>query len=166
MTADVILEVDGGRNDAFYLPPLGERLRGRFDPLRMTDPGPLRQRFPQPIPGQRIGLDVRARKAYVLEPLHDDENATVREQVEKVGKLPPPVKEIEGIDPATWIAWLRWGLEAGVLRVVEGKMPTVEGTPRVRFVGVDQPDPIDRLVHALEDQAALLRQLLRKVAEK
>lgn len=167
MTAtDVLLEVNGSKNENYQFLPAAIKLRGRFDPLRMADPGPLRQRFPKPIPGQRIGLDAKTRTGFIVEPLHDDDNAPIREVIERDYKLPEAVRTVENIDVATWAAWLRWGVESGILHVVEGKLPAVNGEPQTRFIGRTQPDPMNRLADAMEEQNALMRQLLKRVIEK
>jgi len=166
VATDVCVEVDGPQNENLQFLPLGEKVRGRFDTLRLANPGNLRQRFPVPIPGQRIGLSVTDAKGFVIEPLHDPEHAAIREQAEKIGKLVPAVRELPAIDVPTWVAWLRWAVEAGLARIVSGKLPTATGTVQTRFIGTSHADPIDRLAAAMEDQNAILRQLLKKAVEK
>ena len=166
MVSDVIVEVNDNQNRNLQFLPLGERVRGRFDVMRMAgEIGPLRTRFPMPIPGQRIGLNVKEQTGYLLEPLHDPENAAIKEQVEKSAKLAPAVRTVEGIDVKTWAYWLGEAVKQGLAEVVEGTLPKVNGTPQTRFHSVEHLDPMDRLADAIERQCTLMGRILERLAE-
>ncbi len=162
---DIVVEVAGPQNENLWFLPLDRRIRGRFDAAKLPEPsGALMRRFPQPIPGQRIGLNVGARTGFVDEPLRDPEHAAVRKECEKAGAIPER-QEFSDIDVATWVHHLKGGVAAGKAHLVQGELPEkVEGVPKLSLVSTPPKDPIDKLVSALERQNELLAKLLAQRA--
>lgn len=159
----VAVEIDGPLNEAHYFRPLGRRLRGRFDAHRVAgDTGRLVQRWPDPIPGQRIGVDVAAGEGFIEESLHDPQHAAVKSKAEKVGAVGPPRETFAGVHVPTWLFWLRQAVEAGIARIVQGTLPEkIEGA-QTEFITQRQTDPVERLAVAMERQNELLLKLLNK----
>jgi len=164
------VEIDGSQNQCLCFRPLpGRRIRGRMDLNRVAEPMAklLTSQWPQPVPGQRIGIDAEG-LGYVAEPLHDPEHATLREKIVKSGqRLAPPVETFEGIDQAGWLFWLRKAVEAGIARVVKGSFPDkLPGKPRMNFIMAEpKPSSDDRLVAAIERQNTLMAQLLERLGK-
>jgi hypothetical protein len=165
VATDVTIEATPGNMNLLFQ-PLGESVRGRFDANQLPgETGSLRMRFPTPIPGQRIGLNAKESKGFVIEPLHDPEHAAVREECAKVGSIAPAVREIANIDVATWAYWIGEIVAQGLAKVVSGKVPKVEGKARLRFHGVDTLDPIDKLTVAIEKQTEAFTKLATVIAK-
>jgi len=163
--ADVVaVEIDGPLNEAHYFRPLGRRVRGRFDAHRVAgDTGRLVQAWPDPIPGQRIGVDVAAGEGFIEESLCDPQHAALKAKAERVGAVGPPREVFAGVHVPTWLFWLRQAVEAGIARIVQGTLPaTIDGSPQREFITPKAADPIDRLAVAMERQNELLLKLLTK----
>jgi hypothetical protein len=165
------IEVDGLHNECLSFRPLpGKLIRGRFDLNRITEPMArlLTAKWPDPIPGQRIGID-RDGAGYIAEPLHDEEFAVTREKITKAAmKLAPPIETFEGVDAPSWIFWLKRAVDSGVARVVKGELPdTLPTNARQNFILAEPPTaPLDKLTAALERQSALFEKLLERLGEK
>jgi len=161
----VVVEIDGPLNENLIFRPLGKRVRGRFDPRRMPDPGKLQQKFPTGIPGQRLGCDFAAGQGFIEEPLHAPEHATVRAAVAKYGALPPERETFPAHAP-TWYFWLRGACDCGLAHVVEGAFPDApQGEPVTEFITSKRPDPLTGLAAAIREQTAVLSLLLDKLAK-
>lgn len=160
--APVTVEVRGPNCESLLFRPLMERVRGRFDCRSLPNPGDLIRQWPEPIPGQRIRLDVANRVGAILEPLHGPDHAATRDKITAKGwKLPEAEVRHEGVDVPTWLFFMRGAVDCGLAEVVEGELPdTIEGTPQTEFITKRQPDPIDRLVAAMEKQNELLAQIV------
>ncbi len=165
------VEIDGSHNESLSFRPLpGRRIRGRFDLNRVAEPlARLKtMEYPQPIPGQRLGIDAEGR-GYVSEPLHAPENAPIRERIQKQSmRLPPEIEMFEAIDVSSWLFWLQKAVEAGVARLIKGEFPSELPTePRKNFI-MAPPKPTDtlRLTAAIERQNDLMAQLLKQMASK
>ena len=66
----VEIEIDGPRNESCVFRPLQRRIRGRFDLRRVAEPKAmlLHPQHPDPIPGQRLRLNIAAGTAVRFEP--------------------------------------------------------------------------------------------------
>lgn len=158
------IEFDGPKNQSVYFTPIQKRVRGRFDAHRVVDGGRLLRDFPEPVPGQRLQLDLGTGEAAIFEPLHDHEFIAIRERIEESGRKLPEQYERVKADVATWVYWLRGLVDTGLAKVVVGELPAkVEGVPRTRFHSTEQPDPIDRLATAIEKQSEMLGRMLSKL---
>jgi hypothetical protein len=150
------IEVANDANaDLFYL-PLGKRLRGKVDFLKVNEAEAIKlaREYPQGIPGQRLVIDTEAATAAVVEPLHEPQHAAVREKVAAKGfGLPPAREEAAGVDVPTCLFWARRAVEGGLAKVVRGSIPKVEGRARKRFMTTPDADPA-------EDDRELRRQEL------
>ena len=171
VATDVVVEVNDGQNRNLNFLPLGRQVRGRFDVMKLAgEIGPLRTKFPTPIPGQRLAVDAKGGVGYLLEPLRDAEHAPIREQIEKSAKVASAVQTFEGIDVPTWLFWLDQIVKQHLAEVMEGAIPKYdEKGVQHRFHSVEQPDPTDRLAVAIERQAdAIERQgtLMLRVLER
>lgn len=167
--ANVIeIEIDGKNNQTLYFRPLQRRIRGRFDLHRVKEPnaGRLFNSWPEPIPGQRLSLNMDTGEAAIVEPLQAPENAALKAKIEAQGQSIAPAREEMTVDVPTWAFWIKGAVEAGAARVVEGILPEViEGKPRKRFHSNEVADPIDRLTAAIELQAELQAETLKMLAK-
>jgi hypothetical protein len=165
------VEIDGQHNESLSFRPLpGRRIRGRFDMNRVAEPmARLRTaEWPQPIPGQRLGIDMDG-NGYVSEPLHAPEHAPTREKIVKKGmKLAPETEVFEGVDVASWLFWIGKAVASGIAKVVKGELPAkVEGKHRLNFIMAERPQSSqDKLTAAIERQNDLMAQLLDKLSRK
>lgn len=153
------IEVANDANaDLFYL-PLGKRLRGKVDFLKVNEAEAIKlaREYPQGIPGQRLVIDTEAGTAAVVEPLHEPQHAAVREKVAAKGfGLPPAREEAAGVDVPTAVYWLKRAVDSGLARLVRGGIPKVDGKPRKRFMTTgDDPAEDDRELRRQELAAKL-----------
>lgn len=166
--SQVVVELDGDKNECLYFRPLQRRLRGRFDYMRDSEPMAkvMASEQPGPIPGQQIGYDFDKRQAFVVDPLHGDENTAIRERIQAKGfRLGPEREEFADADEPTWHFWLQSAVDAGVARVVEGKFPAkLNGKPKKDFLNAERPTANDRLAVAIERQNQLFEALLKKLS--
>ena len=165
----VELEIDGAGNECLHFRPLERKLRGRLDLTRVKEPlaAVEAQKWPKPIPSQRLGIDAMG-IGYLLEPLHDADNTALREKITKQGMgLEPARMTFEGIDLPTWYFWLQRAVESGIAKVISGKLPErIEGKPRMNFVMAEpEPSTSDRLTAAIERQNDLMARLLERIAK-
>ena len=74
------LEIDGPANECLMFRPLERNIRGRLDFTRVKEPLAMIEstKWPKPIPSQRFGIEPDG-TGYLLEPLHDEENAVLKE---------------------------------------------------------------------------------------
>ena len=164
MKATVEVEIDGPRNNCLAFLPLQKRVRGRFDFARETEPqaGVMRASWPQPIPGQIIGID--GAKGYIREPLHDEEHADAKEKIESRGmKLPDEREEFDSIDVVTWAFWLQRAIDAGLARIVSGTMPKIDGEPKMSFFVDRQPSESEQIAGLIKTQNVLLTKLIERL---
>lgn len=165
----VIVEVDGPKNEGWFCRPLQRAMRGRLVWQRDSNPlasveGP--QLIAQPIPGERVKLTPTS--VEVLEPLRLPEFHAVAAQLEKLGFAFRPAEQvIPGADVPTWLHHVRRAVEAGLLQIVEGKLPAPmkeEANARRDFLHApgSTDSPMDRLAAAFERQAAALEKLVGK----
>ena len=171
VVTDIIVEANVVANRNLDFPPLGKQVRGRFDVMKLAgEIGPLRTKFPTPIPGQRLAVDVKGGVGYLLEPLHDDEHAPIKEQIQKTAKVPPAVQTFDDIDVPTWCYWIDEIVKQHLAEIVDGQIPRYDVKKvQHRFHSVEQPDPTERLADAIERQAdAIERQgtLMLRVLER
>ena len=132
----VTLAVEGPHNECLHFRPINQRLRGRFDYLRDTEPAARLAAgdWTDDIPGIRYGYDFERRCGFVHDPLNDPEFSHVRERIEALGFKPGPVrKEFPDADAATWLYWMRRAVEAGLAVVIEGKLPS-----KLHLQGINQ----------------------------
>ena len=162
MTALLEIEVDSPLNRDLYFPPTGRRVRGRIDVARAVkfdgDATSLLQKWPTPIPGQRIGFDADTEEGYLAEPLYETEHTVTRELIESCKfKLEPKRTDFKAAHKPTWLFWLKSAVESGHARVTAGELPeTIEGEPQTAFIIQKTKDSNTRLAEALERQTAAL----------
>lgn len=168
MKATVEVEVDGPRNNCLAFLPLQKKVRGRFDLARETEPqaGTMRGEWPQPIPGQIIGID--GHKGYIREPLHDDEHADLKAKVESQGmELPAECEDFHGVDVPTWCFWLNRAVDAGLAKVISGTLPAkIEGEVKMSFFVERQPSDSEQVADLIRKQNELLGELLEAIKGK
>lgn len=172
-----ILEVQTRTEQArqVFFRPLGRSLRGPVDfssRARSKDDYENARRWPEPIPGEVLGINLETGEKYVREPLYDAAHATTREIItQKRGmKLQPQLTPVESESVTTWLHWIKKGVKAGVLRVIQGEIPPEDkwvGKPRLSFIRNEQKpstnqlaEAIDRMTSAIELQTKLLARLL------
>ena len=161
------IAVEGPHNENLFFRPLQRAIRGRLDLMKIGEPMAKVKttEWPDPIPGQRLGIDPDG-NGYVAEPLHDDEYATIKEQIEKRGqKLEPDIVEYENIDLPTWLYWIKRAVEDGICKLIKGKLPAkIEGEIRKNFI-VSRPKQSEAqsLTAAIERQTQVFERLLAKL---
>ena len=164
----VAVEFDTPRNSNVRFAPLQRTIRGRFDISRDSEPnaGQLRTKWPEPIPGQRVEYDFASGEGFIVEPLHEERFAAIRERIESLGMRLPKEKEAFILDQATFNHWMAGLIATGDAKLLNGSMPaSVDGKPRTRFHSNEQSDPIDRLAAAIERQGEQQNKALTMLAE-
>jgi len=169
MVKPVEVEVDGPRCEDLIFAPLQRRIRGRLDFLKVGEPMAAveAQNWPGPIPGQRLGID-REGTGYIAEPLHDPRNGTIKERIEAKGmKLEPKTQVFDSVDAPTWLFWIKQAVEAGIAKVVSGKLPDkIDGKVQMNFVTNEPAEsPVDKLTAAIERQTATFEKLLERLSK-
>jgi hypothetical protein len=152
------IEVDGPTNSDLLFEPIGDRVRGRFQPSRvkLEAAGALAMQLPDGLPGQRLRLDTAAGRGAVIEPLAAPEHAATRATLarlvtgdahatgDRLG-FAPAVQEFPGVHVPTWLGWMLRAVRAGYARVVSGTLPDAvpaDCKPRV-FSSLSQPPAAD-----------------------
>src|SRR4051794_5389562 len=110
------VEIIGPRNESLMFRPNGRIVRGRFDLNLETEPLARMKvaEWPEPIPGQRIGIDVETREGFIAEPLHEPAHSAIRDKITARGQQLPPAREVfRDVDPSTWLYWLKTAVERG-----------------------------------------------------
>lgn len=172
----VIIEADDPTNSHLYFRPIQERLRGRFDRDRVQDKHrhTIHDDCPEPIPGQRLSVNLDTGVAEIIEPIHDPQYAALRQRIEKSGRsLPPARRALKNGKPVhlpTYLYWMRISVEGGLARITEGALPDdVGGKPQLKFRGRDGADEIHELGTAVTKLTELVdaqTKLLLAMAEK
>lgn len=177
--ATLCIEADGPGNENLGFRPLQRAIRGRFDFARCADPEAHRvaRNFGGlPIPGQRLVFDPDKGTATLIDPLHDIENSAIAEAIRKQGyRLAPAREEFTGCDPHTWLFWIQGAIDAGLAKLVSGKLPEFDAEKARRdfIFAPRQPNATDKLTIALEQlasaqvaQTAVLEKLVAMLAKK
>lgn len=166
---EIEISADG---NAVYFPPVGRALRGAFDAQALRQSAPsLMTRWPEPIPGTRIGLDMGTGEKYIREPLWDEEHTNVRQRVLERGyQLPTRIELSTSDNTATWAHFMRQLVECGLAQVVEGQIPPADAFSdpvRKNFItpprvdnDIELRDALKKLVRAIELQTKLLASLV------
>jgi len=161
------VEIDGPRNEALFFRPLARRIRGRFDFARDSEPMARTKasEWPEGIPGQRLAIDLESGEGAIGEPLQYPEHEPLKQRLESKGfRVPPVLETFPAQDIATWVFWIKQAIDAGLARIVGGKLPAkLPGVPRMNFLFAPAPASAnDRLAAAIDKQTALLERLLSK----
>lgn len=168
----LVVEVDDQYNRDLFFAPLGKRVRGRFDAARAAqrsrDAGEALHRWPEPIPGQHIGIDPQKGEGWIEEPLYADRHAATRKRLADSGMaLPPERQSFAAVDVVSWLYYLKRAVEAGHARVVEGTLPErIEGKPRRSFVTAERDDEQRTVRQLVACLYAALSPEQRKAAEE
>ena len=159
------IEIDGKRNEALRFRPLQRTIRGRFDLNRVAEPQARMKttEWPEPVPSQRIGIDLDAGTGFVLEPIH--QNPVLKSRIEKRGlQLAAEREEFKNVDLPTWLFWIKRAVDSGLAKVVVGELPAkIEGEPQMDFIVSRKADTNDRLAAAIEANTAVLAALLDRL---
>jgi hypothetical protein len=163
----IAVEFDARQNSNLYFAPLQRTIRGRFDANRIAEnSGQSRSRWPEPIPGKRIEYDFASGEGFIVEPLHEERYAAIRERIEALGMSLPKEREAFVCDAATFDYWMAELLATGDAKLLSGTMPaSVPGKPRTRFHSAEQRDPIDKLTAAIESQVAGQEKLIELLTQ-
>ena len=161
------VEIDNDKCQDMFFGPLGRRLRGGYDVRRAArldkDAHSVGNVWPEPIPGQRLAVNPETKQGFVIEPLHDDRHAATREKIteRKFARLEPHEQVFANIDVPTWLHHIKCAVEAGVAKVVAGKLPEkIEGNPRKYFHGSERkPTETATLTDAIREQTAAFTRL-------
>jgi hypothetical protein len=177
--ATLCIEADGPANENLGFRPIQRAIRGRFDWNRCADPEAhrLSRNFGGvPIPGQRIEFDPDTGTAALIDPLHAAEHAAIAEAIRKQGyRLPPAREQFTGCDRDTWLFWIKGAIEAGLAKLIGGKLPEFDASKARRdfIFAPPQPGTADKLIDALNSmaaaqaaQTAVLEKLLVLLAKK
>src|SRR5579862_5889127 len=103
------VEIDGAANEQLFFAPLQRRIRGKFDLNRVAEPlARMKTReWPQPIPGQRLGIDLETGQGYLTEPLHESANGAIKERILRTAKLGPEREAFASVHVPTWLYWIK-----------------------------------------------------------
>lgn len=124
-----------------YFPPLQRMLRSEFSPneIRLRDAASHERmgQVPGIIPGQRIELVIPVDQdplgpgripgqGRILEPLHLNEHATIREWIQRLPAKLETQAELTEIDAGTWLFWMARLVEDGTAKPLasSGEIPT------------------------------------------
>jgi hypothetical protein len=147
------IEINGRKNECLVFRPLQRRLRGRFDLNRVAEPmARMKVReWPEPIPGQILGIDTKTGVGYLREPLHDPAHTVTREKIEASGmKLPPVEERFENIHIPTWLFWMTRAVEGKLANIITGELPSdIGGEPQKSFITKPRVDKRDALIEKL-----------------
>jgi hypothetical protein len=150
----VEVEVCGPAGRQLFFRPIGRALRGRlsFADARTTSQFEQQRRWPEPVPGLVLGVNLATGEKYLRDPIHDPEHRAVQQRIAKYGfQLPPERETFESESLATWIFWLHKAVTAGLARVIKGELPpldTLEGEPRRHFITAPPRSPNAGMVEA------------------
>lgn len=113
----------------------------------------FRDRIPEDIPGQILGIDVETGEGYLLEPIHQHPN--IKANIEKRGmNLEPERQDFPNVEVNAWLYWFKVAVDAGKARVLKGELPESipydppnqlgpkpkRGPSRLREIFRDHPD--------------------------
>jgi len=161
----IAIEIDGAHNEQLRFRPLQRSIRGRFDLNRIREPQARMKttEWPEPIPSQRIGIDLDSGTGFIVETIH--QHPAIKARIEQRGmQLAPEREEFSNVDLPTWLYWIKQAVESGLAKVVVGELPErIEGEPQMEFVVQRGPDTNDRLAAAIESNTAVLSALLEKL---
>ena len=158
----VVVEFDADNRNP-YFPPLQTALRGAYSAQvasrRDKDAGALLSEWPEPIPGQRLAVDVETGEAALVEPLHDPRFAAIAERIKARGIKLCPEREHVACDVPTLLHWIKEAVNAGQAKVVAGRLPEkIEGTPRLHFIVQPVETAEAKLAKAMESMAEAQRE--------
>lgn len=178
MSNVIEVEVNGARNGNLFFGPLARRVRGRFELSRAIErdkeAGNLTRSWAEPIPGQRIGIDLDSGDGYIIEPLHDEAHDAIRQRIQKTHRLEPARQSFNGVHAPTWLYWLKRAVDANHAKLMGGKFPDGIGPKKQEFVS-DEPNvnlfmprratPMDKLTEAIDRQTEMFGKLLSALME-
>lgn len=172
----VEVEVSASNGRKLFFRPIGRAVRGRVNFADARTPSEFQraQRWPEPVPGAVLGINLDTGEKYLRDPIHDDEYTSVRQRILRYGfQLPPAREEFDSESLATWVYWLQRAVDSGCARVVQGKLPPVEsleGEPRKSFISNPRRNPNANMVEAfnamakaVENQTKVLEALIKKL---
>ncbi len=159
----VEIVVDNGQNGDLLFHPAAERVRGAVDVSRVQLPelGTLPRDFPKGIPGQTIAFDPATNTGSIREPLLTAEHATVRATIEKTipgADFGVAERSYPNAHAGTWLGHMRRAVEAGLAKLVKGKLP--EADPPDMRKGFYTPEP------KADPKDATITQLVALLASK
>lgn len=163
----VEIEVDNEHNRALIFGPASLRVRGAFDLMREKEPlaMSLHGRWPKPIPGQRLRVDLTTGHGYLIEPLRFEEHRATREQIEKGGStISEEVKDFGPIDITTWVYWMSRAVRSGAARLTAGDWPELQGKPVRNFHRPPAEPREDKIATALNSFATALSEQTKVLA--
>jgi hypothetical protein len=135
----VAIEWGDGRNNNFVFAPTQERYRGRYSPhnYALGDTSGVGLMTIPAFPGIQLGVDLRARRCWMHDPLSREENRALAAQVFKIeaavmreglhGPVPDQIWNDQSDDElASWLYWMMRAVRAKTAEVVSGTMPMNE----------------------------------------
>jgi hypothetical protein len=162
------IEIDGPRNESLYFQPLMRKVRGRVDFLRSPDKQGrgLFDKWPTPIPGERLGIDLQTGTGYVLEPLHDKAHADTRRRIEANKlRLQDERQEFPNAHVPTWLNRMKAAVESGIAKLVTGKLPErIDGEPDLTVFSRSAASRTDALLAEMAAQNARLAAAFERLA--
>lgn len=166
------IEVRNGHNAGLLFKPTQTPVRGAIDFRATGDPElyALGMKFPDAVPGQRIVLDVDAKRGAVLETLNLPEHEGTRNRLADTLKAHSPLsgqlkfadsRDYPDVHVPTWLYWMQRAVSSGLAVLVSGDLDVpVEGEPRKDFLHARREDPGQKTVDALLRQNQQLIALL------
>lgn len=174
----VEVEIDGPHNEACIFRPLQRRIRGRFELRRIAEPLAMTKHteHPDPIPGQRLRLNIDTGLAELIEPLRMPEFAAIRQRYEfnERGEKTATFAEdeaFENVDVPTWLYWMKAEKEAGNAKLLAGTLPDkIEGKIRRSFYTTPPEnhettvaDAMTKMADAMAANTAVMTELLKRM---
>lgn len=172
----VEVEVCGPNGQQLVFAPIGRSLRGYvdFSQAKSKSAMSLRDRWPDPIPGQVLGIGEDGAK-YVREPLYEPRYSATRKRIDaRCVELPPERETFDSETAETWLYWLRRAVDSGLARIIKGELPAIESFPAdvkkdfifaPRKSGPSLAESLDKMAEAIAANTAVLGELLKKLAK-
>ncbi|MDY0167441.1 MAG: hypothetical protein RBS80_12910 [Thermoguttaceae bacterium] len=148
-----------------FFRPIGKRVRGRVHLTgRSEAERQIAERWPDPVPGQIIGVDTDTGEKYVREPLHDREHAALARRVRGLGKeLPPERENYPSESVSSWLFWMRRAVDSGTAKLLTGTIPDkLPEEPRKNYITSPVKSRDGVLAEALTALARAVESLKRK----
>lgn len=176
-TANILeAEIDGPYNENLAFRAISlQKIRGRFDLNRAPEPEAKRvmNRWPVPIPGQRLQVNLDTGAAAIVDPLHEPEHAATKKTAEDSGfRIAPAREEFAKVHLPTWLFYIKRAVEAGIAQVLQGEIPDdLGGEPKTHTVNRPQKDKategLEKMVEAntktMNNLGRVLTEILKRL---
>ena len=168
--SSITIEASTPTSGNLFVPPLGKRLRGRFNPqelaVRNPDNAKHMREWPDGVPGQRLSIDTSSGECAVVEPLRIDEFKAVRKLFDKRGIDVPEDEKYESVHVPSVLHYMQDAVNSGLAVVVEGEIPKViKGEKLKSFVTSNEPDENETLRDALKENTRVMTECVGAITK-